>query len=253
MGEREQFRFMKLLVSGETASLQGREFIVKSTAGRSGLPEKTVQALAARGLVTIAAMNCRAKPEARSWLKRRIADRDHYAAQHRTLVAGADDSTLNLNESPLAKLAHSTNGRAAFLDPHHLLAGERIRSLFERAHLIQRTTMSYDPSRLPGASAGPRWGSVSDMVIDARKSLAQIESALPADCAGVVLDVCGNLKGLQQVETERRWPRRSAKLVLRIGLEQTASHFGLSPVASGEATRRDHNWLGEGARPTEYG
>ena len=112
--------------------------------------------------------------------------------------------------------------------------------------------MSYDPTRLPSAKGGPSGGNVGDMAIDARAALARIGKALPPDCAGVVMDVCGYLKGLQQVEVERRWPRRSAKLVLRIGLEQAAAHFGYAPVASGAENQRDHAWMGEGARPMSY-
>ena len=60
----------------------------------------------------------------------------------------------------------------------------------------------------------------------------------------MVFDVCGLGKGLQLIETERRWPRRSAKLVLRIGLEQLAAQFGLSPQATGTGTGTRH-WLEE--------
>ena len=71
------------------------------------------------------------------------------------------------------------------------------------------------------------------MAADARRMLAKLHIVLPRDCAGVVMDVCGALKGLQQIETERGWPRRSAKLVLRIGLDRLAEHWGLDAVAEG--------------------
>ena len=85
------------------------------------------------------------------------------------------------------------------------------------------------------------------MAADARRDLARLHAVLPHDCAGVVLDVCGLLKGLQEVERDRGWPRRSAKLVLRIGLEQLAQHYGLGAAARGAETRRKRSWLGEGA------
>jgi hypothetical protein len=66
--------------------------------------------------------------------------------------------------------------------------------------------------------------------------VARLYELLPRDCAEVVLDVCGLEKGLQQVETERGWPRRSAKLVLRIGLDRLAELWGIGAVAVGRGS-----------------
>ena len=71
------------------------------------------------------------------------------------------------------------------------------------------------------------------MAADARKALARLHGDLPRDCAEVVLDVCGFGKGLQQVELERGWPRRSAKLVLRIALDRLAKVWGIRAIAVG--------------------
>ena len=46
-------------------------------------------------------------------------------------------------------------------------------------------------------------GEITDLAADARRSVAEIHRVLPRDCAGVVMDVCGLLKGLQDVERER--------------------------------------------------
>ena len=153
----------------------------------------------------------------------------------------------------LAALAKPSDGRAAFLLPHHMEAAARFSRLFERAHLQPRVTMSYDPGRTVARGGRPDGTDLSDMAADARKILAGLHRRLPADCAGVLIDVCGFHKGLQTVETERGWPRRSAKLVLRIGLEHLALQLGLSGTAEGLEHGRQRLWLGEGAKPEEIG
>ena len=187
----------------------------------------------------------RPRPEARNWLKRQMLDEDAFAAQHRLETVTSEGLRLNLDESPLARLAA---GATPFLSRHQVEAGERVRRLCERARMQPRVTMSYSGAQMGGSKGASRAAEISDLAADARRQLSALHTALPADCAGVVLDVCGLLKGLQQVESERGWPRRSAKLVLRIGLEQAAGFFGLTGVAAGKA--RPRMW---GERPTVVG
>lgn len=169
---------------------------------------------------------------------------DRFQAQHRIEAFDREGRHINLAESPLSRLVV---GERAFLEPHHLEAAERVRVLVERSQLQPRMTMNYS-----GATSGGRQrsqaGDLSDMAVDARRTLDQIHRDLPAECAGVVMDVCGWLKGLQEVERDRGWPRRSAKLVLRIGLEQLAQHFGLGPYAVGKTRVSQRSWR-EGERP----
>lgn len=131
-----------------------------------------------------------------------------------------------------------------FLDAHHREAASRLTRLFERASLRQRVTMSYDPGRV-GRSRGAIQGDMADSAADARKRLAKIASGLPRDCWGVLVDVYLYDKGLQQVETERSWPRRSAKLVLRIGLDQVAMLLGIDGKAVGPDQTGQRVWLPE--------
>ncbi len=240
------------MLGGAETRQDGQTFLASLVDSHARLPCAAVDRLISVGVLELAGEVLRARPEARFWLKRQIADRDQHAAQHRTVTEQPNEMRINIDESPLARLAVSRNSEPAFLAPHHLLAGERVRGLVERGQLSQRVTMSYDPARVPGGTRGGG-GNVNDMVLDARHDLGRVLERLPRDCAGVVLDVCGYLKGLQQVEQERRWPRRSAKLVLRIGLDQVADHFGLSPLATGIESNRNHSWLGTGARPLQYG
>lgn len=131
-----------------------------------------------------------------------------------------------------------------YLQPHHVAAANRLERLIRRAQVMQRVTMSYGH-----ASAGSSKGAAnlvetaSDSAADARYKLNNLAKSMPADCWGVVFDICGLGKGLQQIEAERGWPRRSAKLVLRIGLDDLASRFGLSPIAKGKDSTPSRQWL----------
>lgn len=134
--------------------------------------------------------------------------------------------------------------RETFLLAHHMEAARRLNRLFNRAQLQQRVTMSYDPARV-GTSRGSGQTDLSDSAAEARQRLARLASGLPGDCWGVLIDICVYDKGLQQIEQERNWPRRSAKLVLRIGLEQLARGWGLLAQAEGKATGHTQSWLPE--------
>lgn len=151
----------------------------------------------------------------------------------------------------VSALAHARGKEAAFLDHHHIQAAQRVARLFERAHLRQRVTMHYGPRVSGGGYAVS--GEIADMASDARRKLSVLMGKLPADCADVVLDICGYEKKLQDVEIERGWPRRSAKLVLRIGLETIAQAFGHTARAEGVANGNFRAWLAEDARPNEFG
>lgn len=238
MSSRASQRLVRALLAG--AELRRGEENVE--AAGVVLAETAFRDLVAAGVL---ADDGRPRPEARGWLKRQMLDEDAFAAQHRLEVATGEGLKLNLDESPLSRLA---TGKAPFLERHQVEAGERVRRLCERAQMQPRVTMSYSGAHTAGGKGASRAAEISDLAADARKQLAALHAALPPDCAGVVLDVCGLLKGLQQVESERGWPRRSAKLVLRIGLEQAAGYFGLTGAAAGRAKPR--MW---GERPTVVG
>ncbi|MEQ1769156.1 MAG: DUF6456 domain-containing protein [Devosia sp.] len=242
--ESELRAFVRALLSGESARRDGGVYVTPS--GHS-MARVAVAQLASAGIVAVEGQGCNANDATRNWLRRRMLDGDHFAGQHRELIAHGE-TTLNLAESPLSRLAAAVPGAAPFLERHHVEAGERVRQLADRAGLQPRLTMTYSAERTIGTNRNTA-RELSDFATDARKALAEIHAVLPHDCAAVVLDVCGLLKGLQQVEAERGWPRRSAKLVLRIGLDRLAEHFGYAPGAIGPENTRPRRWLGEGARP----
>lgn len=235
-------RFVRMLLPDHAAERVGTAYELRRPDRSARLGLAAVTALAGQGVLTVGGGKCCAGPRARDWLKSNGGSANGSGGGG----ANAAAPLIVSDESPLARLAASIDGGAPFLLPHQVEAGERLRRLVERARLGPRVTMSYDPTRVAsrGASGGGA-PDVADSAIDARRKLDAIARALPGECGGVLFDVCGLLKGLQIVETERGWPRRSAKLVLRIGLEQLAGHFGLTQMAEGRASGRTRSWLDE--------
>lgn len=231
-------RFVRALLAGGEAV---READAYALAG-AVLPAAEVRELQAAGVLGGDAGRATALPGTTQWLKRQMLEADAFAAQHREAATGPEGVVLNLAESPLARLAAATTGEPAFLARHQVEAGERVRRLVERARLNRRLTMSYSAAHTAGGRGAGHAGEMTDMAADARKALARLHEALPRDCAEVVLDVCGLEKGLQQVESERGWPRRSAKLVLRIGLDRLAEVWGIGAVAVGREGR-SREWM----------
>lgn len=226
-------RFVRALLAAGEAASEGGGFVVATPSGAARLEASEVRALQSAGVLGGDARRVAVLPGTALWLKRQMLDADAFAAQHREERPAPDGTVLNLAESPLSRLAAPSGSEPAFLERHHVEAGERVRKLVERARLSPRLTMSYTAAHLAGSKGVRHAGELSDMAADARKALARLHQQLPRDCAEVVLDVCGLEKGLQQVETERGWPRRSAKLVLRIGLDRLAEVWGIGAVAVG--------------------
>ena len=162
--------------------------------------------------------------------------------------SGFSDVTVDEAESPLAWLARrkGRDGRA-LIEPVQLQAGERLRADFTRAHLMPRITSNWSAS----VATGPRGASpatFTDAVIGARQRVRAALDAVGPEFAGLLLDVCCFLKGLEDVERERGWPPRSAKVVLQLGLDRLARHYGLRSEAHGTRKAAVRTWLADDAQ-----
>ncbi|HEV2553816.1 MAG TPA: DUF6456 domain-containing protein [Bosea sp. (in: a-proteobacteria)] len=158
---------------------------------------------------------------------------------------------LDTRESPLLWL-HRRPGRDGKpqISDEEFAAGERFRADWTLARLMARTTMNWDASLAPdGRGAGSRGpAAASDSALAARQRVRQACDRLGPQLSGLVIDVCGFLKGLDAVERERGWPARSAKVVLRLALEALVAHYGLGETRR-PARTRPSVWREEGARP----
>lgn len=156
------------------------------------------------------------------------------------MVKGADgeEVAINLNESPLQWLATRKDAKGrAYLDANEVLAGERFRLDFTFAGLQPVMTAQWG-SPLDGGRRGPEALNMTDTLIAARERLSRVAKALGPEFFGLLTDVCGFLKPLQEVEATRGWPVRSGKLVLKLALASLARHYGLESEAKGPARSR---------------
>lgn len=137
---------------------------------------------------------------------------------------------VNDHESPLMRLfMRKTKTGQGYLTQEEFEAGERLRKDFERGQLQPRISANLEGNVGSTGQAGfGDAGDIADFALDARKRLHKATERLGPELAGVTVDICCFLKGLEKVERERRWPPRSAKLMLKTALSLLASHYGIA-------------------------
>jgi hypothetical protein len=178
------------------------------------------------------------------------ADPDAFRAQHLSIARrtvqtpdGRAEVAVDDGESPLAWLARR-KGRDGqpLIGGEQLLAGERLRGDFTRAQMTPRVTSNWDRSATRGPQGVPT-ATFADAAVAARERLRRALDAVGPEFSGLLLDVCCFLKGLEDVERERRWPPRSAKVVLQLGLDRLARHYGFAREARGRPHAPIRTWL----------
>ncbi|WP_445501859.1 DUF6456 domain-containing protein [Microvirga sp. G4-2] len=182
----------------------------------------------------------------RSYLRRASADEPEAAFlhQHRETVtatirtgAGLKRVRMDAEESPLDWL-HRRRNRSGepMIDEAAYQAGERLRTDIMLAGLLPGVTARWDAMPTGGGSVSP--SEATDRMIAARQRIRHAFDAVGSDFSDLLMDLCGFLKGLEQIERERGWPPRSAKIVVRLALARLAEHYGIEAVARGPAASR---------------
>jgi hypothetical protein len=82
-------------------------------------------------------------------------------------------------------------------------------------------------------------------MVAARQRVHLALDAVGPETSGLLMDVCCFLKRLDDVERERVWPARSAKIVLQLALERLARHYGYAREARGRARAKSRTWMEE--------
>ena len=161
---------------------------------------------------------------------------------------GVASVQVNDSESPLGWLARrkGRDGRA-MIDADQFIAGERLRADFTRAHMSPRITSNWSAPTGARSYGGGGAGEMTDLIVASRQRVRLALDACGPEFAGVLLDVCCFLRGLEAVERERGWPSRSAKVVLQLALNRLARHYGLESKIRGRESGRVRTWLAEDA------
>ncbi|MFN3889007.1 MAG: DUF6456 domain-containing protein [Beijerinckiaceae bacterium] len=171
-----------------------------------------------------------------------------FLAQHAALETRTFDGVralVDAEESPLAWLA-----RRKLVGPAEFEAGERLRRDLDRGAMLPRVTANWSANVSSGAR-GAKGSDVTDMALAARQRANKALAAAGPEFSGLLVDVCGFLKGLETIESERGWPRRSGKVVLSLALGALARHYGIAAQATGPARAKGlRHWGADDYRPT---
>ncbi len=247
LGEDEAYAFPDPVESGRICVRRARGGI---SLGGGRFSRTAVERLRAADLVEGGGPGDRLRisPAGRARLRRAEApEGEAFRAQHLALVAetppeGGAVRLRDAAESPLAWMARRRGrGGIPLIDAAAFEAGERLRRDLTAAQMLPSLGQTWDTLRVDGG--GPRDPAAgSDRVVAARQRTDRALRAVGADLSGLLIDLCGFLKGLEQIESERDWPARSAKVVVRIALRRLAEHYGLAPEATGPERTRARHW-----------
>jgi hypothetical protein len=199
----------------------------------------------------------------RAWLRRSESTRDSFREQHqlrsvqfRDIEGSRRPALVNEAESPLGwlKSRKDRSGRPLITDCQYE-AGERLRADYWFARLSPRVTANWSalaPTDRSRRSAPTDVVSLRDDVIAAKERVRRALEEVGPELSGVLIDICCELKGLEEAEKAQGWPQRAGKVVLQIALNRLARHYGLG-VAEGRGRRRQRgirHWGREDYRPT---
>jgi hypothetical protein len=259
-GDKTWLRIARFLSRGHARAIDsaedGKLLLDGDDRGTISAPRTALEAMARAGLVERRSAGLSLSAAGRASLKRALAAVDPFQEQHREMDrvkmpdGGAVVVAANLAESPLAQLARrkAKDGKP-FLTENEWRAGERLRSDYTRGQIMPRMGANWVASVASGRRDGGN--GVADLTNAALASRQRVDRSIEAvgpELAGVLIDVCCFLKGLEQVEMERGWPVRSAKIVLKTALGVLHRHYNPQARRSSNAARMLH-WGAADYRP----
>lgn len=149
---------------------------------------------------------------------------------------------FNPDESSLSKLRHRVDKDGqALITKEQYEAGERLRYDLWRAGISPRVTRNWDalPQSKRSQRSAPGVGiDVPEGTVAARERAIRALAAVGTEYIDLLIDVCGHLKGLEEIERTASLPQRSARRFLQHALTALARHYGLLPAEVAETLAR---------------
>ncbi len=131
--------------------------------------------------------------------------------------------SVNIGESPLSWLyAHK------HLSDRQFLAGEKLRSEYERAAIGTNITMSWNPMPPSKGRRGAGHWDQSESSLNAKQRFDDAINCLGDGLDEVAWRVICNCESVSNAEKALGWPTRSGKLVLKLALDRLANHYRIA-------------------------
>lgn len=255
-------RILRFLLSGpvcvEMSAKEGMLVLSHPEKGNIAIPAQVCRQMLSSGLIARNGLKLDVLPAGRNRLLRNEKGLNGFALQHsqsETKIiqssTGLEVVEVNIAESPLASLSRlKTRSGERFLDVREWRAGERLRGDFTRGQLQPHLGINWSEPFGGGTRCGAGTKTdLNDTIISARRRVERALRAVGPELSGVLLDICCFLKRLGVVETERGWPVRSAKVVLKTALSALARHYEPECPPAGQHTKISH-WGAPGYRPS---
>jgi len=250
-------RLLARLATGGCIAIDGKGgflFSDQSTNTRIPVPGRIVEACVSEDWLVRRGGSLILTEAARARLRRSAAGTNAFLEQHqirapafREINGVQRQVTVNDGESPLGWLRSrkDRNGRPLIGDAQ-FEAGERLRADYWFAHLSPRVTANWSalaPADRSRRAAPTNAAALRDEVLAAKERVIRALMAVGPETSGILVDICCELKGLEEAEKTNGWPQRAGKVVLQIALTRLAKHYGL--IAEGRPSRRGLRHWGE--------
>lgn len=232
--------FLTMIQCGKAARLDPVKGSCRIPGQRLSLTSKEAETLIALDLAAWAGEEGRdlvPTDAGRAWARRQGGSADPFRAQHGELVERSDGCVVDLAESPLLWLhrRRDSSGKPLIGDAM-FAAGERLRADFTHGNMAPRVTLNWSAAIRAGRN--PQGAEPGESALAARQRVRRALERVGPELSGVLIDVCCFVKRLEDVERDRQWPARSAKVILALALARLARHYGYSDCAEGREVRR---------------